>query len=113
MKQPWEETQATVLHSRYQFARLNTLTLGVQIQKKFRVTFEYIVDGERYTGAFQSDKALLQDSRIPLRYNPLNPEENNYALQPPVPELSLITIGIAGSIVLSLLWFFLLHHTHR
>ena len=113
MKQPWEETQATVLESRYQFARLNTFTLGIQTQKKFRIAYEYFIDGQRYAGTFQSDKALLQNERIPVRYNPLDPGENNYALQPPAPELSLIALGIAGSILLSLIWFFLLHHAHR
>ncbi|SFS13335.1 hypothetical protein SAMN05421771_2276 [Granulicella pectinivorans] len=112
MKLPWDQTEATVLQSRYQFARLNTLTLGIQTQKKFCVTYTFSVDGTDYTGTFQSPTAILQNERIPVRYNPADPAENNLSNQPPVPEISLVFIGIALLFLIPLLWL-ILHHGHR
>ena len=112
MKLPWDQTEATILQSRYQFARLNTLTLGIQTQKKFCVTYAFNVDGQEYTGTFQSPRALLQDETIPIRYNPADPMENNLSNQPPAPEIHLLTIIFAAFLLFCLAWFFL-HHGHR
>jgi len=112
MKQPWNETQATILASRYQFARLNTRTLGIQTQKKFRISYDFSIDGELYTGEFQSPKALLQGEQISVRYNPLNPGENSLSNQPPAPETSLFIIILALFILFCAAWF-ILHHGHR
>ena len=35
-QQPWIATEATVTSCRFQFARMNTFTLGIQTQDKFR-----------------------------------------------------------------------------
>jgi len=112
MKLPWDQTQAIVLQSRYQFARLNTLTLGIQVQQKFCVTYRFTVDGNEYTGTFQSPKALLQDETFPVRYNPADPTENNLSNRPPAAEIPLIKIAIAALFLIPLLWL-ILHHGHR
>ncbi len=111
----WIDTEATVTTCRYQFAGLGNLAFGFSTQKKFRITFDYYAHGRLYSGEFQSDKAIAQNERIPLSYNPLAPEQNSRApallpgsrQRPP-----LFAIGIAGSIVLSLAWLAILRGCH-
>lgn len=106
---PWIATSAVVTSCRFQFARLNTLTFGIQTGEKFRIAFDYYAHGRLYSGEFQSPTAIPQDERIPIRYNPLKPEQNDRSASPQATtRTSLITIGVAGSIILSLLWLLLI-----
>jgi hypothetical protein len=107
---PWVATEATVTSCRFQFARMNTLTLGIQTGEKFRITFDYYAHGQLYSDEFQSPAAIPQDERIPLTYNPLHPEQNSRSTSPTArPGRSpLLVFGIAGSIVLSLTWLAIL-----
>jgi len=65
---------------------------------------------------FQSEIAIPQNESIPITYNPLNPEENSRdsATSPTASPTRppLIAIGIAGSIILSLLWLVILRACH-
>lgn len=105
----WIETQATIVSCSYQFARMNTLTLGLQTGEKFRIAFDYYAHGRLYSGEFQSPKAIPQNEKIPIRYNPLHPHQNSRSggvgsgSGP-----GLMAIGIAGSVVLSLIWLVIL-----
>jgi hypothetical protein len=107
---PWLSTEATVTSCKYQFARLSTFTLGIQTGEKFRITFDYYAHGRLYSDEFQSPVAIPQNERIPITYNPLHPEQNSRTSSPnAAPARSpLIAFGIAGSIVLSLLWLTLM-----
>lgn len=105
---PWIETQATVTACQYQFARMNTLTLGFQTQDKFRIAFDYYAHGRLYSDEFQSPIAIAQNEAIPIRYNPLNPVENSRSGQAGTGRSPLLAIGIAGSIILSLIWLAML-----
>lgn len=100
----WLETSATITTCRYQFARLNTLTLGIPTTRRFRLTFDYYAHGRRYSGEFQSDVAVPQDEQIRIRYNPFHPEQNSLARSTGSSASSLLLFGIAGSVVLSLFW---------
>jgi hypothetical protein len=101
----WIATTATVTTCRYQFARMNTLTLGMGTGDRFRITFDYYAHGRLYSGEFQSRVAIPQNEKISLRYNPLNPEQNSRSRDDIAPGRSAIYgIGIAGSILLSLAW---------
>jgi hypothetical protein len=104
--QPWIATEATVTSCRFQFARMNTFTLGIQTGEKFRITFDYYAHGRLYSDEFQSPVAIPQNERISITYNPLHPEQNSRTSGPNAsPTRSpLIAVGIFGSIVLSLLW---------
>ncbi len=107
---PWIQTEATVTSCRFQFARLNTFTLGIQTGKKFHIAFDYYAHGRLYTDEFQSSTAIPQNERIAITYNPLHPEQNSRTsgsnASPAYPPL--IGIGIAGSVILSLLWLAIL-----
>jgi hypothetical protein len=102
----WVATEATVTTCRYQSPGLSTLAFGFQTTQKFRITFDYYAHGRLYSGEFQSTVAIPQNERIPITYNPLDPQQNSRALivNPTATRPPLIAIGIAGSIVLSLLW---------
>ena len=103
----WIEVEATVTSCRFQFARLNTFTLGIQTGEKFRIAFDYYAHGRLYTDEFQSPVAIPQNERIALRYNPLNPQENSRSRNASGGSSTrnpILAIGIAGSVVLSLVW---------
>ncbi len=110
MRVDWVTTEGTVTTCRYQFARMNTFTLGIQTQDKFRITFDYYAHGRLYSDEFQSPVAVPQNQRIPVSYNPLNPQENSRgrATSGGSARGSLIGFGIVGSIVLSLAWLLIL-----
>ena len=105
----WIETTATVVSCRYQFAKMNTFRMGVQRGEKFRIAFDYVAHGQTYSDEFQSAIAIPQSEQFPVRYNPLAPQQNDrssgYASTNRAP---LLALGLAGSIVLSLLWLALL-----
>lgn len=111
----WIATEATVTTCRYQSPGLSTLAFGFQTTKKFRITFDYYAHGCLYSGEFQSPVAIPQNERIPITYNPLDPQQNSRSFIPrttstrPPP---LIAIGIAGSVILSLLWLAILRSCH-
>lgn len=100
----WIETIATVTSCTYQFARMNTLTMGLQTGEKFRITFEYYAHGRLYFGDFQSPTAVSQSEHIVLHYNPLRPEQNDRSNTSGRAGGRLITAGVFGSILLSLFW---------
>ncbi len=112
----WVETEATVTSCRFQFARLHTLTLGIQTGEKFRIAFSYQAAGRPYSDEFQSRTAIPQGDRLPIAYNPLNPQQNSRnsssardrSSAPSSAPFPQIAVGIAGSLVLSLLWLALL-----
>jgi hypothetical protein len=110
----WIATEATVTTCRYQSPGLSTLAFGFQTTQKFRITFDYYAHGRLYSGEFQSPIAIPQNERIPITYNPLDPQQNSRALipNPTATRPPLIAIGIAGSIVLSLLWLAILRGCH-
>ena len=97
----WIKTSATIVSCRYQFARVNTLTLGIQTGQKFRIAFEYYAHGRLYSGGFESPVAIEQNATVPLWYNPLRPQENTYTAGPAAGG-GAIAIGVAASILVSL-----------
>jgi hypothetical protein len=110
----WIVTEATVTTCRYQSPGLSVLAFGFQTTRKFLITFDYYAHGRLYSGQFQSATAVAQNQRLPISYNPLNPEQNSLdrvsgssSTHPP-----LIAIGIIGSIILSLLWLAVLRSCH-
>jgi hypothetical protein len=110
----WIATEATVTTCRYQSPGLSTLAFGFQTTQKFRITFDYYAHGRVYSGEFQSPVAIPQNERFPITYNPLDPQQNSRALipNPTTTRPPLVAIGIAGSIVLSLLWLAILRGCH-
>jgi hypothetical protein len=110
---PWIETSGTVTTCRFQFAGLSSLAFGVNLREKFRITFDYYAHGRLYSDEFQSPVAIPQNTAIPVSYNPLDPEQNSRSNHPSASSGAaakppIVAIGIAGSILLSLLWLAIL-----
>jgi hypothetical protein len=110
-KPPWLETEAKVTACKYGPSRMNTLTLGIPTDKNhFLITFTYHVHGhgQTYTDEFTSPTYLEQGATFPITYNPLAPQQNNRSAATPITKTPLFAIGIAGSIILSVVWLALM-----
>jgi hypothetical protein len=102
----WLETQAEVTACKYQFARMNTLTLGIPTDKnQFLITFTYYAHGKNYTDQFTSPTYMQQGRAFSISYNPLAPQQNSKSVSSPATGTSLFAIGVAGSVVLSVVYF--------
>ncbi len=113
--EPWIATTATVTTCRFQSPALTTLIIGVNTNEKFRITFDYYAHGRLYSDEFQSPEAIPQNTTLEITYNPLDPAQNsrtNHPTEGPVKAPPTWVIGIAGSIVLSLLWLMVLRSCH-
>jgi hypothetical protein len=103
-KIPWLETQAKVTACKYEFGAGQALAFGIPSSKHFRITFIYYAHGRTFTDEFTSRTYLEQGEAFPITYNPLAPQENSKSAAIPTTKTPLFAIGIAGSIVLSLIW---------
>jgi hypothetical protein len=107
---PWLETEAKVTTCKYQPSRMNTLTLGIPTDRNhFLITFTYYAHGKTYTDEFTSPTYLEQGATFPIAYNPLAPQQNSRSASSPTTSTPLFAIGIAGSVILSLLWLAIMH----
>ena len=102
---PWLETQAEVTACRYEFARMNTLSLGIATcPNQFMVSFSYYAHAKTFCDEFASPLAMGKGETFPVFYNPLNPQQNSRSEQVPTSRVPPFAYGVAGSIVVSLLY---------
>ena len=104
----WQEALATVTACKYQFGAGRALAFGAPTSKHFLITFNYEVAGEMHTGQLFSATAMPQGHLFPIRFNPERPGENSHGGATSLSPYGLVGFGIAGSVALSLLWWFLL-----
>jgi hypothetical protein len=106
---PWLETTARVTSCKYRFARMNALTLGIPTDRnRFLIGYTYYAHGRDFTGEFTSPTYIEQGHSFILSYNPLNPQQNSKSTAPFAGRGPLFALGIAGSVILSLLYFAML-----
>ena len=110
----WPEALATVTACKYDFGAGRALAFGIPTTKHFRISYNYFVDDEIHTGEFVSDKPIPQNTLFPIRYNPDAPHQNSHdAFNPPrTSRAPMLTIGIIGSLILSLAWLAILRGCH-
>lgn len=115
----WPEAIATVTACKYNAGAGRALAFGIPTNKHFRITYNYNVpnaQGEEslHTGEFASEKPVPQGTLFPIRYNPEAPHRNSHHLSsaPQSPRGPILTIGLIGSIILSLAWFAILRGCH-
>ena len=89
----------------YQFARMNTLTTGLQIGERFRLLRLWAaVRGRVPVACFDGTERYT-----PIRYKPSRAEENSYTeSQRTVPGLNWLPLAVTWASLLSLLWLGLL-----
>jgi len=102
---PWLETQAEVTACRYEFARMNSLSLGIATRSdQFRISFSYYAHAKTFCDEFTSPLAMGKGETFPVYYNPLNPQQNSRSESAPTTRVPLFVFGVAGSVVISLLY---------
>jgi hypothetical protein len=105
----WPEVLATVTACEYDAGAGRALAFGIPTSKHFRISYNYWANNEIHTGQFHSDVAIPQGHLFPVTYNPTAPHEHNKSGSPAATTRSpLIAFGIAGSVILSLIWFAIL-----
>jgi len=106
----WLATQAEVTDCHYEFARMNTLTLGIAPDSyRFLISFTYYAHAKTFSGKFTSPVAMPTGGTFPVSYNPLKPQEyrrteSGAAGSGLTDRSPLFAISIAGSVVISLLY---------
>jgi len=112
----WPEAIATVLECRYDMRAGRVLAFGVPSNKHFRIRYNYFANGDHHEGQFFSATAIPQNTLFPVHYNPDLPHEHSHDNQivntPPNARRATLAVGIAGSVVLSLVWFAVLRGCH-
>ena len=110
----WPEALATVTACAYDIGAGRALAFGMPTSKHFRISYNYFADDEIHTGQFNSAKAIPQGTLFPIRYNPDAPHQNSHnpSISPRNSRAPLLTLGILGSIDLTLAWAAILHGCH-
>jgi hypothetical protein len=110
----WPEALATVTACKYDAGAGRALAFGIPTTKHFRISYNYFADDEIHTGEFTSAKPIPQGTLFPIHYNPDAPHQNSHDAHnaPQNPRTATLTIGIIGSIILSLAWFAILRGCH-
>jgi hypothetical protein len=102
---PWLETKAEVTACRYEFARMNTLFIGISAETNhFIVSFSYYAHAKTFSDEFTSPVAMEKGETFSVLYNPLNPQQNSRSEAAPTSRTPLFALGIAGSLVISFLY---------
>ena len=101
----WLETEAKVTACHYEFGGLQTLAFGIPTDDNhFTIEFTYHAHGEDFSGSYLSPIAIGLGETVTISYNPLNPRENDKSFRSQARRMPLAAFGVAGSIVLSLLY---------
>ena len=115
----WPEAIATVTACKYDAGAGRALAFGIPTTRHFRIAYNYFApnaDGidELHTGEFTSAKPVPQSTLFPIRYNPDAPHQNSHATanSPQTSRVPLLTFGIVGSLILSLIWLAILRGCH-
>jgi hypothetical protein len=113
-KAAWPEALATVTACHYDAGAGRALAFGIPTSRHFRISYNYFADDEIHTGQFTSAKPIPQGTLFPIRYNPDAPHQNSHdtSSSPQGTRAPRLTIGIVGSIILSLAWFAILRGCH-
>jgi hypothetical protein len=102
---PWLETQAKVTACKYDFGAGQALAFGIPTSKHFLISFSYYAHGQTFTDEFRSPNYLEQGKTFTITYNPLSPQQNSKSTTALPTKIPLFAIGIAGSVIISLIWF--------
>lgn len=104
----WPETLANVTSCVYDVRAGRAMALGLPSRKNFRIAYSYWANEEVHTGEYFSAIAVPQGSLFPIRYNPALPRQNDRSSSRLPARGSILAVGVAGSVLLSLVWFLLL-----
>ena len=110
----WPTAMATVLECHYDVRAGRAMAFGLPSGKNFRIRYNYNANGQLHTGEFYSATAIPQNTLFPIRYDPSAPHDHTHdrASTTPNPRTAMLTIGLIGSVILSLVWCAVLRGCH-
>ena len=104
----WPEAMAEVTECRYDVRAGRALAFGLTSSKHFRIAYNYRVGDELHTGEYFSETARPRGTLFPIHYHPDLPHLHRSGSDT-LGRSQLLAIGIAGLIVLTLVWLLVLH----
>ena len=110
----WPTAMATVLECHYDVRAGRAIAFGLPSGKNFRIRYNYNANGQLHTGEFYSATAIPQNTLFPIRYDPAATHDHTHdrASTTPNPRTAMLTIGLIGSVILSLVWCAVLRGCH-
>lgn len=97
---------ATVTSCTYDVGAGQALAFGIPRNKHFRIGFNYWANGELRTGEYASKAAVPQGTLFPITYEPDAPHIPSQLT--PSNRSQILLVGIAGSVILSVVWMVIL-----
>jgi hypothetical protein len=105
----WETVTATVISSTYRYAPLRELNAEEPLDNSFYlVRFNYTVNGEIFIDEYRRSDPLEAGHQIVIRYNPLNPAQNNLSGDEIRSSFRLV-IRISAAVITALLIYLAVH----
>ena len=107
----WPDAMATVTECRYEMRAGRALAFGLPASRHFHIRYNYWAGDALHVGECYAAKAMPVGTLFPIHYDPNLPQRsrNPAGLDPAAASrIPLFAFGIAGSIVLSLLWLLVL-----
>ena len=110
----WPTALATVTECHYDLRAGRALAFGLPSSKHYRICYNYNASGQLHTGEFYSATAIPQNTLFPIRYDPAATHSHTHdrASTTPNPRTAMLTIGLIGSVILSLVWCAVLRGCH-
>lgn len=100
----WPQVMAEVMSCQYHNPEALFLAAGAGPAEDpyFTVAFEYVVNGQTYTGGLLSEVAVKKGDKFPIRYDPKNPAHNS---SDPLPNwMRIYDACFVGGVSAALLW---------
>lgn len=73
----WPQVMAEVISCKYHNPEALFIPEGPAEEPYCTVAFEYVVNGQTYTGGFLSETKVEKGDKFPIRYDPKNPAHNS------------------------------------
>jgi hypothetical protein len=108
----WPEALATVTACTYETGALQAVVFGIPTNKHFVIAFNYWANGEIHIGEYTSATAVPQGTLFPITYDPAAPHNHSKSSDTRVTRGPLLAIGIAGSVILTVLWLATMRGCH-
>jgi len=101
----WPEVTAEVMSCKYHDPLLLAAPAGPAEEPYYTVAFDYVVNGQTYTGGLLSEVGVQKGDKFPIRYDPRNPAHNS---ADPVPNwMRIYDACFYGAVAAALLWFWI------
>jgi hypothetical protein len=101
----WPQVTAEVMSCKYHNPEAVFLAAGAGPAEEpyYTVAFDYVVNGQTYTGGLLSEVGVQKGDKFPVRYDPKNPAHNS---SDPLPNwMRIYDACFYGAVSAALVWF--------